>query len=136
MNFNKAIIVGNLVANPEIKTTPSGNKVASIRVATNRIWKDSSGKRQQTTEYHDIILWGRLAEIASQFLQKGSLVLVEGRLRTRSWEDQSGIKRYKTEIIAERIQLGPKKVEPPSQVQEEKLKPEEVEEIDIDEIPI
>ncbi len=136
MNFNKAIIVGNLVANPEIKTTPSGNKVASIRVATNRIWKDSSGKRQQTTEYHDIILWGRLAEIASQFLQEGSLVLVEGRLRTRSWEDQSGIKRYKTEIIAERIQLGPKKVEPPSQVQEEKLKPEEVEEIDIDEIPI
>ena len=108
MNLNKVVIVGNCVETPEMRTTKSGQQVASLRVATNRMWKDAQGQRQKTTEFHSVVLWGRLAEIASQYLQKGSLVLIEGRLQTRSWEDQQGQKKYRTEIIAEVMQLGPR----------------------------
>jgi len=110
MNLNKVVIVGNTVDAPEMRTTQSGQQVASLRVATNRMWKDSQGQRQKSTEFHSVVLWGRLAEIASQYLQKGSLVLIEGRLQTRSWEDSSGQKKYRTEIIAESMQLGPRGV--------------------------
>ena len=108
MNLNKVVIVGNAVDAPEIRTTQSGQQVANLRVATNRMWKDTQGQRQKATEFHSVVLWGRLAEIASQYLQKGSLVLIEGRLQTRSWEDSSGQKKYRTEIVAEAMQLGPR----------------------------
>jgi len=109
MNVNKAIILGNLTRDPEVKTIPSGQKVASFSIATNRFWTDkTSGEKKKSAEYHNVIAWGRLAEIAQQFLTKGSLVYVEGRLQTRNWEDQQGNKKYRTEIVAERMQLGPR----------------------------
>lgn len=108
MNLNKVIIIGNLAADPELRTTTSGKSVCNFRIATNRIWKDSAGQQQKETEFHTIIAWGRLAEITSQYLTKGALAMIEGRLRTRSWQDKSGNKRYTTEIIAENLQMGPK----------------------------
>jgi len=109
MNLNKVILVGRLTQDPQLRSTPSGQAVCSFGLATNRIWIDKkTGKRQKQTEYHNIVLWRRLAEIASQYLTKGSLVLIEGRLQTRSWEDPSGNKRQRTEIVAERMQLAPK----------------------------
>ena len=109
MNLNKVFVIGNLTSDPELRTTPSGQSVCNFRMATNRIWNDrDSGQQQQKTEYHSIVAWRRLAEIAGQFLNKGSLVLIEGRLETRNWQDPTGNKRYRTEIIAERMQLGPR----------------------------
>ena len=108
MNLNKAILVGRLVSDPEVRSTPGGQTVCSFRLATNRMWTDKNGQKQQTTEYHNIVLWRRLAEIASQFLTKGSLVLIEGSINTRSWQDTSGNKKYRTEIIAQMLQLGPR----------------------------
>ncbi len=109
MNLNKVFLIGNLTSDPELRSTPSGQSVCSFRIATNRIWNDrQSGQQQQKTEYHNIVAWRRLAEIASQFLSKGSLVLIEGRLETKEWQDQSGNRRFRTEIITERMQLGPK----------------------------
>ena len=109
MNLNKIIIIGNLASDPESKTTPTGQQVCNFRVATNRMWKDkTTGQQQKETEFHTVVAWGKLADISSRFLTKGSLVMIEGRLRTRSWEDQTGNKKYRTEIIAEGLQLGPK----------------------------
>lgn len=109
MNFNKVILAGNLTSDPEMRKTPSGQPVCSFRLATNRYWTDKeSGEKQQKTEYHNIVAWRRLAEITSQYLSKGSLVLIEGRLQTRSWEDPSGDTRYKTEVVAKRMQMGPR----------------------------
>ncbi|HCM36347.1 MAG: single-stranded DNA-binding protein [Candidatus Wildermuthbacteria bacterium RIFCSPLOWO2_02_FULL_47_9c] len=115
MNYNKAIILGNVTADPEMRTTQSGQQVCTIGVATNRIWTDASKQRQQSTEFHSVVLWGRLAEIASQYLKKGALVLIEGRIQTRSWDDKAGNKRYRTEIVAENMQLGPKGAGQPAQ---------------------
>ena len=111
MNYNKAIIVGNVTQDPEVRTTPSGAKVANFSVATNLIWKDkTTGEKQQKTEFHNVVAWRWLADTAENYLNKGSLVLIEGRIETRSWEDQStGQKRYRTEIIAESLQLGPRR---------------------------
>lgn len=110
MNFNKAIIVGNLTQDPEVRTIPSGDKVANFSVATNRMWTDkTSGEKQQRAEFHNIVLWRRLAEIAEQYLSKGSLILIEGRIETRKWEDKDGNTRYKTEIIGENMQMGPRR---------------------------
>ena len=109
MNLNKVILIGNLTADPELRSTPSGQAVGNFRIATNRIWIDkNTHQKQQEAEYHTVVVWGRLAEIASQFLTKGSLAMVEGRLRTRSWQDASGVKKYRTEIIAQTLQLGPR----------------------------
>jgi len=108
MNLNKVFILGNLTRDPELRQTPSGQNVTSFGVATNRMWTDKSGVKQNQTEFHNVVLWGRLAEIAHQYLAKGRLVLIEGRLNTRTWEDQSGQKRNRTEIIAENMQLGPR----------------------------
>lgn len=111
MNFNKALVLGNVTRDPELRTTPSGQNVCSFGVATNRFYKDQSGARQQAAEFHNIVAWGRLAEICHQYLKKGSLVFIEGRIQTRSWQDQnSGQKRYRTEIFAETMQLGPRTV--------------------------
>lgn len=111
MNLNKAIIIGNVTQDPEVRTTPSGQQVTNFSVATNRIWNNKeTGEKQQKTEFHNIVAWGRLAEIAGQYLTKGGLVMIEGRIETRSWDDAtSGTRRYRTEIIAENMQLGPRR---------------------------
>ena len=108
MNLNKVFVLGRLTADPQLRSTASGQPVASFGLATNRVWNDKSGQKQEATEFHNVVLWGRQAEIASQFLIKGSLVLIEGRLQTRNWEDKQGQKRRTTEVIAERMQLGPR----------------------------
>ena len=108
MNLNKVFILGNLTRDPEKRSLPNGQTVVSFGVATNRFFTDKNQQKQQETEFHNVTMFGRLAEIASQYLNKGSLVLIEGRLRTRNWQDSSGTKHYRTEIIAERMQLGPK----------------------------
>lgn len=108
MNLNKAIIIGNLTQNPEVKSTANGNTVATFSIATNRVWTDGQGQKQEQAEFHNIVAWGKLAEIVGQYLAKGRLCMVEGRIQTRSWEDQAGAKHWKTEIIAENIQLGPR----------------------------
>ncbi len=108
MNLNKALIVGRVTATPELRKTPAGQSVSAFSVATNRTWTDKAGARQEDTEFHNVVVWGRQAEIASQFLVKGSMVLVEGRLKTRSWADKQGANHKTTEIICERFQLGPR----------------------------
>ncbi len=108
MNLNKVFILGRLTADPQLRTTPTGQQVANFGVATNRVWSDKTGNKQQEVEYHNIVVWGRQAEIVGQFLSKGSLILVEGRIRTRTWQNQQGQNQKTTEIIAERIQLGPR----------------------------
>jgi len=142
MNLNKAILIGRLTRDPQSKTLPSGQSVTSFGMATDRFFTDKSGQKQQQTEFHNIVTFGRLAEIASQYLAKGSLVLIEGRLQTRSWQDSSGNNRSRTEIIAERIQLGPKsakKIAPEEKPQE--TPPEDIPvieeegEIDVKNIP-
>lgn len=108
MNLNKAFILGNLTRDPELRQTPGGQSVCTFSAATNRFFTDSTGQRQKQAEFHNIVAWGRQAEIVNQYLHKGSAVLIEGRLQTRNWQDAQGVKHWKTEIIAERIQLGPK----------------------------
>src|SRR4029079_14769160 len=103
---NKVILIGNLGRDPEVRSTPSGQPVASFTLATNRKWKDKNGQRQEQTEWHNVVCWGRQAEVAGQYLTKGKRIYVEGRLQTRSWEDrQSGAKRDRTEIICENFQM-------------------------------
>ncbi|AKM84039.1 TPA: single-stranded DNA-binding protein [Candidatus Campbellbacteria bacterium] len=110
MYLNKVIIIGNLTRDPELKSLPSGIQVANIGVATNRVWKDKDGNKQENTEFHNVVIFGRQAETTSQYLKKGSSVLIEGRLQTRSWEDkETGKKLYRTEVIAEAVQFGPRK---------------------------
>lgn len=108
MNFNKAIVIGRVTRDPEVRTTPGGQSVASISVATNRVWNSNSGERQEKTEFHNIVAWGKLAEICGQYLVKGQEVMFEGRMETRVWEGQDGQKRSRTEIIAENMQMGTK----------------------------
>lgn len=108
MNFNKAIILGRLTRDPEQKTLPSGQSVVNFGMATNRVFTDAGGNKQEFTEFHNIVAFGKLADICSRYLQKGSLTLVEGRIQTRSWQDQNGVKRNRTEIVIENMQLGPK----------------------------
>lgn len=110
MNLNKAFILGNLTRDPELRQTPSGQAVCSFGMATNRFFTDSSGQKQKQAEFHNVVAWGRQAEVVNQYLKKGSLALIEGRLQTRNWLDQQGVKHWKTEIVAERIQLGPRGV--------------------------
>ncbi len=103
---NKVILIGNLGRDPEVRTTQSGQPVASFSLATNRRWTDRSGQRQEQTEWHNIVCWGRQAEIAGQYLQKGRQIYVEGRLQTRSWDDrQTGEKKYRTEVICDNFQM-------------------------------
>jgi single-strand DNA-binding protein len=103
MNLNKAMIIGNLTRDPEVKTTPSGITVASFAVATNRVWTDQQGQKKENVEFHNVVAWRRLAEICGQYLHKGSKIYIEGRLQTRDWTGQDGVKRYRTEIIAENM---------------------------------
>ena len=104
MDLNKAMLIGNITRDPELRSTPSGQSVANFGLATNRVWKDpNSGERRESAEFHNIVAWGRLAEICGQYLRKGSKIFVEGRLQTRSWQGQDGNKRYMTEVVMENM---------------------------------
>lgn len=106
MYLNKALVYGNLTRDPEMRSLPSGITVATFSVATNRVWK-KDGQKQENTDYHNIVVFGRQAELVTQYLKKGSGVFVEGRMQTRSWE-KDGEKKYRTEIVADRVQFGPR----------------------------
>ena len=109
MYLNKALIIGNLTRDPELRALPSGIQVTSLSVATNRVWKDKNGAKQEASDFHNVVVFGRQAETSAQYLKKGQQVYVEGRIQTRSWDDKgSGEKKYRTEIIAESIQFGQK----------------------------
>lgn len=103
MNLNKAMVIGNLTRDPEMRSTPSGQNVASFSVATSLTWTDNSGQQQKKTEFHNIIAWRKLADICGQYLRKGSKVYIEGRLQTSDWTGQDGVKKYRTEIIVENM---------------------------------
>ncbi len=141
MNVNKVILVGRLTRDPEVRTTPSGQTVTSIGLATNNYWTDKNGQKQERTEFHNIILWGRLGEIAGQYLSKGQEAYFEGRLQTRSYTGKDGIERKVTEVIAENMQLGSRptgtgmdknQISKTSQ-QKEPIKEEEIPTINLDE---
>ncbi len=107
MDLNKVMLIGRLTRDPEARTTTTGRSVTNFTVATGRSWTDDSGQRQEQTEFNNIVAWGKLADICSQYLTKGKQVYIEGRLQTRDWEGQDGVKRYRTEIVAENmIMLG------------------------------
>ena len=107
MDLNKVMLIGRLTRDPELRSTPSGKSVASFSVATSRQWTDAQGQKQKQSEFHNIVVWGKLAEIAQQYLRKASQIYLEGRLQTRDWTPQDGIKRYRTEIVADNfIMLG------------------------------
>lgn len=129
MNLNKVLILGNVTRDPELRAMPNGGNVASLGIATNRTWKDKAGQKQQEAEFHNVVAFGKLADIIGQYAKKGALLLIEGRLKTQSWE-KDGIKRYKTEIIAENMQLGPR----PQAQQERPYEPAAP--VNYDEIPV
>ena len=109
MYLNKAYLIGNLTRDPELKSLPTGNKVTQFSIATNRVYKLENGTKQESTEYHNITVFGRQAETSAQYLKKGQSVLIEGRLQTRSWDDkETGKKMHRTEIVAENVQFGNK----------------------------
>lgn len=166
LNLNRATIIGRLTRDPELRTIPSGQPVCNFAVATNRRWTNREGEQQDEVEFHDIVVWGKLAEIASQFLAKGRLAYVEGRLQTRSWEAQDGSQKQRTEIVADNLislergpgggggqgpvgtsqnsageeidqrPAGEKTEKKESGKTKKPTKPDESEEIDIDDIPL
>ena len=103
MDLNKVMLIGNLTRDPESRTTPNGQNVCSFGLATNLVWTDASGAKQSKAEFHNIVAWRKLAEICTQYLKKGNKIYIEGRLQTRDWEGQDGVKRYRTEIIADNM---------------------------------
>lgn len=132
MYLNKIFIIGNLTRDVDLRTTPSGKSVANFSVATNRVWTDVSGQKQQDTEFHNVVVWGKMAELCNQYLAKGRLVLVEGRIKTRSWVDSNEQKRTKTEVIAENITFGPRRIQ-----EEEQFKmPSEQSDTGIEDLPV
>jgi len=138
MNLNKVFLVGRLTKDPEKKELPSGTTICYFTLATDRFWTDKEGRKRQETEFHNIVLYGKLAEIAQNYLKKGALVLIEGRLRTRNWNGEGEQKFQKTEIVVERLQLGPKikkEVLPPIEDKKEEI-PIIEEEIDFEQIEI
>ncbi len=109
MYINKAILFGNLTRDPELRSLPSGMNVCNFSIATNRVYRDREGKKQEQTDFHNVVVFGRQADTVAQYLKKGSSVFVEGRIQTRSWDDKtSGEKKYRTEVVADRVQFGPK----------------------------
>ncbi len=103
MDLNRVTLIGRLTRDPEVRSTPAGRSVASITVATGRTWTDQAGQKQKESEFHNIVMWSKLADIAGQYLRKGARMYVEGRLKTRDWTGQDGVKRYRTEIIADNM---------------------------------
>lgn len=108
MYLNKVFIIGNITKDPELKALPSGMQVATFSVATNRTWKDANGQKQEAADFHNIVVFGKQAEVIGQYMKKGSSIFIEGRIQTRSWDGPDGKKNYRTEVIAERFQFGPK----------------------------
>lgn len=108
MYLNKAMVFGNLTRDPEVRALPSGMNVTSFSIATNRVFKDRDGKKQEQTDFHNVVVFGRQADTVAQYLKKGSSAYVEGRMQTRSWEGKDGEKKYRTEIVADRVQFGPR----------------------------
>lgn len=109
MYLNKVMLIGNLTRDPELRSLPSGIKVCSFSLATNRVWKDKNGAKQEAVDYHNVVVFGRQAETVAQYMKKGNSILVEGRMQTRSWDDKnSGEKKYRTEVVADKTQFGPK----------------------------
>lgn len=110
MDLNRATVIGRLTRDPEVRTTPNGRTVTSITVVTNMVWTDQSGNKQEKPEFHNIVLWGKLGEIAGQYLTKGRRAFIEGRIETREWTGQDSVKRYRTEIIGDNLIMldGPK----------------------------
>ncbi len=108
MNLNKVYLIGRLTGDPQLRSTKTGQQVSVFSIATNRVWNDKNNQKQEQVEYHNIVVWGRQAEVAAKFLLKGQMVLVEGRIQSRDYEDKAGVKRKVTEIVAERLQFGPK----------------------------
>jgi single-strand DNA-binding protein len=108
MYINKALLFGNLTRDPELRSLPSGGQVASFGLATNRVFKKADGSKQESVEFHNIVVFGRQADTVAQYLKKGSSVFIEGRIQTRSWESGEKGKQYRTEIVAERVQFGPR----------------------------
>jgi len=146
-DLNKVMLIGNLTKDPEAKTLPSGQALSSFSIATNRTWKDKDGSKKEQAEFHNIVAFGKIAEICNQYLKKGAKVYTEGRLQTRSWDDQNGVKKYRTEIILENLSMlgsrtgsgstatgsGPSK--PGSQEEELPIIQADEEEINIEDIP-
>lgn len=137
MNVNKVMLVGRLTRAPESRTTPNGQTVCSFSLATSRTWKDSQGNKQEKTDFHNIVAWGKLAELCQNYLVKGQMVFIEGRLETRSWEGPDGAKRSRTEIIAGEIKFGPKPrgIVAEETVEEAPASEQPSEEINVEEIP-
>jgi single-strand DNA-binding protein len=109
MYLNKAILFGNLTRDPELRALPSGQNVVNFSIATNRVFKDKDGKKQEQTDFHNVVVFGRQADTVNQYLRKGSSAYIEGRMQTRSWDDKkTGEKKYRTEVVAENIQFGPR----------------------------
>ena len=143
MNLNKIFLIGNLTRDPESRTLPSGQSVSNFGLATNRVWVDAETKeKKQQVEFHNVVAFGRLAEICNQYLKKGKLVFIEGRIQTRNWQDQSGETKYRTEVIMEGMQMGPRRPEQtteketpeaPAETPAEGPAAEPVEEIQVDE---
>lgn len=140
MNLNQATIVGRMVKDPEIKSLPSGSAVVGFSVATSRTWKGQDGKKNEDTEFHNCVAFGKTAEIIGQYLKKGQLILITGRIQTRSWE-KDGRKNYRTEIVVEQMQMGPRVGEKTEKKEDAKDKEfnnygkEPEEEINADDIP-
>lgn len=135
MNLNKVFLLGRLTQDPQKKEFSSGQIACTFGLATNRYWKNKEGKRKEETEFHNIIVFGKWAENALKYLKKGSLVFVEGRIRTRSWEGEGGEKKQKTEIVAERLLLGPKLERELPQIEEKEEIPIIEDEINLEDIP-
>lgn len=108
MYLNKVFLIGNLTRDPELKSLPTGTKVASLSMATNRTWKDAQGGKKEAVEYHNVVAFAKQAEVLAQYCKKGSSLYVEGRIQTRSWDAADGTKKYRTEIVLENFQFGPK----------------------------
>ncbi len=133
VSVNKVILIGNLGKEPDLRYTPSGQPVATFPMATSEKWKDKDGQLQQKTDWHNVVAWGRQAEICKEYLKKGSPVYIEGRIQSRSYEDKDGNRRYITEIVATRMQMLGRKAEEPSaeQLPEQEIETEGIEGDDI-----
>jgi len=145
MNLNKVFVLGRLTNDPDVRSLPSGQAVSSFSLATNRVWNDKDGNKQEASEFHNIVLFGRLADVANQYLNKGKTCLIVGRIQNRSWDGKDGQKHYRTEIVGEELQLGPKT---PSEsggsstnsgfkkpVKKEEVETEDEGEVDVEDIP-
>lgn len=140
MDLNRATILGRLTRDPEVRTTTTGRTVTNITVATGRSWKDQSGATQEKTEFHNVVLWGRLGEIAGQYLTKGRRVYLDGRIETRDWTGQDGVKRYRTELIGENMIMldgprGSQNAAPSAEGMPAPMGGDVVEEVQVEDIP-